>query len=94
MADILAKLRAHRAGPANDAAELIASRSPTALSVTLEAIRRAATLDSLEDVLAQEYRTACASLTSHDLTEGIRALVIDKDRNPTWSPPSLATITA
>ena len=93
VADILAELRGHRAGPALDAATLIASRSPLALSVTLEAIRRAAQLDSLEDVLRQEYRTACASLTSHDLVEGIRALLIDKDRNPTWSPPSLAAVT-
>ena len=94
MADILARLRAHHTGPASDAAELIASRSPIALTVTLEAIRRAALLENLEDVLAQEYRTSCASLKSHDLTEGIRALLIDKDRNPTWSPPTLATITA
>jgi enoyl-CoA hydratase len=87
--DILAELRGHDAGPANDAANLIATRSPIALAVTLAAIRRAADLDSLEDVLRQEYRTSCAASRSHDLVEGIRAQVIDKDRNPQWVPSTL-----
>ena len=93
VADIVAALRGHDAGPANDAANLIASRSPISVSVALEAIRRAAKLDTLEDVLRQEYRTSVGALRSHDLVEGIRAQVIDKDRNPKWSPASLAAVT-
>ena len=91
--DIVAALRAHDAGPANDAANLIAGRSPISLSVALEAVRRAGKLDTLEDVLRQEYRTSSACSRSHDLVEGIRAQVIDKDRNPKWSPASLAAVT-
>jgi enoyl-CoA hydratase len=91
--DIVAALRGHDAGPANDAANLIASRSPISVSVALEAIRRAAKLDTLEDVLRQEYRTSVGALRSRDLVEGIRAQVIDKDRNPKWSPASLAAVT-
>ena len=94
VADIVAALRGHDAGPANDAADLIATRSPIALSVTLEAVRRAAKLETLEDVLAQDYRMSSASLRSHDLVEGIRAQLVDKDRNPKWSPASLAQVTA
>ena len=94
VADIVAALRGHDAGPANDAANLIATRSPVALSVTLEAVRRAAKLDTLEDVLTQDYRVSCASLRSHDLVEGIRAQLVDKDRNPKWSPASLAQVSA
>jgi enoyl-CoA hydratase len=92
--DIVAALRGHDTGPANDAANLIMTRSPISVSVALEAVRRAAKLDTLEDVLRQEYRTSCGSLRSHDLVEGIRAQVIDKDRNPKWSPPSPAAVTA
>ncbi len=91
--DIVAALRSHGEGPATDAADLIATRSPVALAVTLAAVRRAAALDTLEDVLVQEYRVSCASLRSHDLVEGIRAQLVDKDRNPTWSPSSLDTVT-
>ena len=93
VADIIAALRGHDAGPANDAANLIATRSPISVSVALEAVRRAAKLETLEDVLRQEYRTSCGSLRSPDLVEGIRAQVIDKDRNPKWSPASLAAVT-
>lgn len=93
IADILAALRGHDAGPANDAANLIATRSPVALAVTLAAVRRAATLPTLEEVLIQEYRVSCAALRSHDLVEGIRAQLVDKDRNPRWSPSSLAAVT-
>ncbi|TAM63886.1 enoyl-CoA hydratase/isomerase family protein [Mycobacterium sp.] len=92
--DIVAALRGHDAGPANDAADLIATRSPIALSVTLEAVRRAAKLETLKDVLVQDYRVSSASLRSHDLVEGIRAQLIDKDRNPKWSPAQLAAVTA
>ncbi len=91
--DIVAALRGHGSGPANDAANLIMTRSPVSLCVALEAIRRAAQLKTLEDVLRQEYRTSCACSRSHEFVEGTRALVIDKDRNPKWSPASLAAVT-
>jgi enoyl-CoA hydratase len=93
VADIVAALRGRDAGPASDAADLIATRSPISVSVALEAIRRAAKLETLEDVLRQEYRTSSACSQSHDFVEGIRALIIDKDRNPKWSPASLAAVT-
>ncbi|OBI27760.1 3-hydroxyisobutyryl-CoA hydrolase [Mycobacterium sp. E1386] len=91
--DIVASLRRHAAAPAQDAADLIGTRSPTSLSVTLEAVRRAAKLESVKDVLIQDYRVSSASLRSHDLVEGIRAQLIDKDRNPKWSPATLAAVT-
>ena len=92
--DIVAALRGHDAGPAKDAANLIATRSPIAVSVALEAVRRAAKVETLEDVLLQDYRVSSASARSHDLVEGIRAQIIEKDRNPKWSPATLAEITA
>ena len=96
VADIVAALRGHDAGPgsgpAQAAADLIATRSPISLSVTLQAVRRAAKLDTLEDVLRQEYRVSSATVRTHDLVEGIRAQVVDKDRNPKWSPASLAAV--
>jgi enoyl-CoA hydratase len=63
------------------------------LAVTLQAVRRAAKLATLEEALRQEYRTSCAALRSHDLVEGIRAQLIDRDRNPKWSPASLTEVT-
>lgn len=92
--EIVAALRAHGSDAAGAAADLIATRSPIAVSVALEAVRRAAKLDTLEDVLVQDYRVSSAAARSHDLVEGIRAQIIDKDRNPKWSPATLAEITA
>jgi enoyl-CoA hydratase len=95
--DIIAALRGHQgdgAEAAQDAADLIASRSPIAVSVALEAVRRAAKLETLEDVLIQDYRVSSASVRSHDLVEGIRAQIIHKDRNPKWSPATLAEVSA
>ena len=91
--EIVARLRGHDAGPANDAANAIAGRSPIAVSVAFESIRRAAKLDTLEDALVHEYRVSCGALRSHDLVEGIRAQLIDKDRNPKWAPASLTAVT-
>ncbi|MDT3397702.1 enoyl-CoA hydratase/isomerase family protein [Streptomyces sp. B1866] len=90
--EIVARLRDAGVPAAKEAAGLLAERSPTALKVTLRALRRARRLGSLEAVLDQEYRVSCASLSSPDLVEGIRAQVIDKDRAPRWSPPSLAAV--
>ncbi|MFF3319849.1 enoyl-CoA hydratase/isomerase family protein [Streptomyces sp. NPDC003035] len=78
---------------AKEAATILLSRSPVALKVTLAAIRRARRLDSLESVLDMEFRLSCAALSSADLVEGIRAQVVDKDRDPRWSPPTLAEVT-
>ena len=91
--DIVAALRGHDEGPANDAADLLATRSPIALAVTLASIRRAVGYKTLEETLVQEYRVSCAAVRSHDLVEGIRAQVVDKDRNPRWSPVSLVAVT-
>ncbi|WP_328687839.1 enoyl-CoA hydratase/isomerase family protein [Streptomyces phaeochromogenes] len=77
-------------------ADTILTMSPTALKVTLAALRRArslGSLGSLERVLEQEYRVSCAALSSPDLVEGIRARIIDKDRDPRWSPASLRDVT-
>ncbi len=91
--DIVAALRSRDEGPARDAADLISTRSPIALAVTLASVRRAAGYTSLEEALIAEYRVSCAAVRSHDLVEGIRAQVVDKDRNPKWSPASLAAVT-
>ncbi|MFH8486688.1 enoyl-CoA hydratase/isomerase family protein [Streptomyces longisporoflavus] len=78
---------------AKEAAETILSKSPTALKVTLAALRRARDLGSLEEVLDQEYRVSAAAITAPDMVEGIRAQVVDKDRDPHWFPAELTRVT-
>jgi enoyl-CoA hydratase len=87
--EILDRLGALGTPQAVSAAETILRKSPIAVCVTLESLRRAASLGSLEEVLDQEFRVSTRSLLWPDIVEGIRAQVVDKDRNPQWNPARL-----
>jgi enoyl-CoA hydratase len=77
---------------ANSAASAVQAKSPTSLKVTLQSLRRARALPDLVSVLAQEYRVSLHALAAPDFAEGVRAQVIDKDRNPRWQPASLQEV--
>ena len=49
---------------------------------------------SLDDVFRAEYIAALACTAHGDFAEGIRALLIDKDKNPRWNPPTLDEVTS
>jgi enoyl-CoA hydratase len=88
---ILARLALGSAA-ARDAAAVLATRSPTALALTLRSLRLAATDPDLETALRREYRVSAHCLAMPDFGEGIRAQLVDKDRAPRWSPPTLSEI--
>ena len=90
--EIVARLQQHADPAANATAATILTKSPTALKVTLAAVRRARELPDLQSVLEQEFLVSCSGLTEPDLAEGIRAQVVDKDRNPRWVPAALADV--
>lgn len=91
-AAIVRRLRAHGDGSARQAADDIEARSPTAVTLTLAALRRAATLPDLRAALDQDLAVSTHLLGVPDMAEGIRAQVIDKDRSPRWDPPTLAGV--
>ena len=68
-------------------------KSPRGMVVTLKLLRLARGSSSLEECLAREYRAALEVFRSDDFREGVRAAVIDKDRNPKWSPPRVEGVT-
>lgn len=71
----------------------LAKRSPLALAVTLQHIRRARALD-LRLTLQVDYRLACRMLRRPDFLEGVRAMLIDRDKNPRWRPARHADVSA
>ncbi|MGW0640365.1 enoyl-CoA hydratase/isomerase family protein [Nocardia salmonicida] len=89
---IVEALRAADSPEATKAADDLLSKSPIALKATLRALRDARDL-TLAGALNAELRITVAALSTHDLVEGIRAQVIDKDRTPHWSPATLADVT-
>jgi enoyl-CoA hydratase len=92
--EIVDALRSSPVPAAQTTAERILAKSPTALKLTLESLRRARTSGSLEETLEQEYRVSLRCLAGPDLAEGIRAQVIGKDRRPQWSPATLEAVSA
>lgn len=94
VAEIVDRLLASGEQDAKEVATALVAKSPSALTVTLAAMRRARRLGSLEEVLRQEYRVSCRMLTRPDFAEGVRAQVVDKDRDPHWSPAKLTDVPA
>jgi enoyl-CoA hydratase len=72
-------------------AQELRTRSPTSLKLVFRQLREAPQL-TLEQCLAMELRLALRTLEAHDFREGVRAALVDKDRNPKWQPSSLAAV--
>jgi enoyl-CoA hydratase len=85
--DILARLEAPEPDDREWAAATLATlrqRSPLALHLTFRAIRAAAALD-IPETLMLDYRLAHRLLAGPELKEGVRAMLVDKDRAPRWA---------
>ena len=84
------QVREHAAG----IVETIRAKSPTSVKVTLEALRRLEGIEDgdVRDALRQEYRIASHMVRRHDMAEGIRAQLVDKDRNPEWDPATIEEV--
>jgi enoyl-CoA hydratase len=91
--DIFAALQQDSSELANATLKALNDKSPRGMVITLKLLRLARNASSLEDCLVREYRAALQVFASDDFREGVRAAVIDKDRNPHWSPPRIEDVT-
>ena len=66
------------------AVELMAANAPLSMAVAIEMVRRVRGAATIENALDQEYRFTFRAMEHGDFIEGIRAAIIDKDRNPKW----------
>jgi enoyl-CoA hydratase len=73
--------------------EHLQQRSPLSLAVTFQAMKRAQGW-SLAECLQQDFVLGQSFLNSHDLYEGIRAVLIEKDMSPKWQPAQLSDCTS
>jgi enoyl-CoA hydratase len=91
--DMVARLSTSTEDAARAALDAMRKAAPTSLKITLHNLRAAAPFSRVEECFQQDYRIALACVAGHDFIEGIRAAVVDKDRNPAWRPDKLQDVT-
>jgi enoyl-CoA hydratase len=92
--EIAASLRRSKRDAAATAFASLQKMSPTSLKIALRNVRSALSFRRREECFRQDYRIALACIAGHDFIEGIRAAIVDKDRNPHWRPERLEAVTA
>jgi enoyl-CoA hydratase/carnithine racemase len=93
LADILASLAADDSPFASRTLAALREKSPLSVAVTMAQLRRGRSLD-LAACLAMEYRMARHFLASSDFAEGVRALLVDKDKRPAWRHARIEDVAA
>ena len=83
--EILSALEGDGSDFARETLALLKTRSAISLKLTLSLLRAGRESATLNDCLEREYAGCVAMLSNPDFYEGVRAAVIDKDRNPKWS---------
>ena len=83
--DIVTDLKANGSDLAQSALKAIGRNAPLAMACAVEMVHRLRGPSlSIEKALDLEYRYTSRAMEKGDFLEGIRAQIIDKDRNPKW----------
>jgi enoyl-CoA hydratase/carnithine racemase len=77
---------------ARQTVDVMHTRSPTMLAVTLEQLKRGKSM-SLAACLRMELGLVRQAFFQGDFMEGVRAVIIDKDNAPVWRPPRIDEVT-
>ncbi|MDQ2861523.1 MAG: enoyl-CoA hydratase/isomerase family protein [Pseudomonadota bacterium] len=72
---------------------ILRTKSPLSLKTALRQIRAGAAITDFAQVMAMEMRIATRLVAGHDFTEGVRAVILDKDGAPRWNPATLGGVT-
>lgn len=91
--EIIAQLESFETEWATKQADNIKKKSPIAMAITHAALQSGQSL-TFREAMEQELDLSLNFLTIQDFYEGIRAQLIDKDRNPKWSHESVEKVTA
>lgn len=91
MEEIYANLEKDGSQWAKDTQKLLCQMSPTSLKITIKQLENGAKMNLLE-CLEMEYRMASHCLANKDFYEGVRALLIDKDKSPKWNPARIEDV--
>jgi enoyl-CoA hydratase len=89
--EILAGLEAEGSDWARETLDTLRKRSPFSVMLTFELYHRGAAL-SFDDCMTMEFRISQSLMKGGDFYEGIRAVLVDKDHAPQWSPASIEEV--
>lgn len=89
--EILASLAAEDGVFARDTLAILRQKSPMSVAVAMQQLQRGHDLD-LAGCLAMEYRMVHRFLADSDFAEGVRAQLVDKDRQPRWRHPRIEAV--
>ena len=78
---------------AQQTAKLVRRGCPLSVACAFKIIRRVREAPSIENALKEEYRFTYRSMSDGEFVEGVRAQIIDKDRNPQWRTSPLEQVT-
>lgn len=70
---------------------LLRQRSPLSMAVVHRQLELGRRLD-LADCFRLEYNLVMHAVAHGDFLEGVRALLVDKDKQPRWNPPTVETL--
>lgn len=89
--EIIDNLKNNNSDFARKILSIIGTKSPTSLKVALRSLKLGRK-NSFEDCMKMEFRMVNKVMNDHDFYEGVRALIIDKDNKPSWSPKSIEDV--
>lgn len=89
--EIIDNLKNNNSDLARKILSIIGTKSPTSLKVALRSLQLGRK-NSFEDCMKMEFRMVNKVMNDHDFYEGVRALIIDKDNKPSWSPKSIEDV--
>jgi enoyl-CoA hydratase/carnithine racemase len=83
--DLFAALRRDDGAFAQETLATLSKMSPTSMKIAFEQMKRGDNLD-FDSVMKMEFRIVRRVMEGHDFFEGVRAVIVDKDKSPKWSP--------
>ena len=91
---IVVALEADGSDWAREQVAVLRTKSPETVKVALRQLREGGRLTDFRDNMRMEYRIGWRKVQSHDFLEGVRAVIVDKDNAPVWSPARLEDVSA